>query len=537
MASYLKRAGYLTGGFYLNTNVHDLFGFGRGYDVYNHPGDGYLVRHGLDPANAANISTSSLDDRAITEELLYSLKHERSRAPRFIYLHFIGPHDPYTPPKDGPSFLQGPLTPTTAKFFEERLSASDVQHNTLSALAHGILPLDRDTLQQMRDLYDGEIAFTDRQVGEIVAAFDKAGLTESTLFVVTSDHGEEFGDHGGLGHGRTQYHELLHVPLIMAGPGVKAGGVVHSPVRLIDVLPTLLDVLNLDPDLKLDGTSFKECLAHPERDLGARELYAEGILPDHPDPYLLRSLQIGNEKLILDFSRREKLLFDLGTDQGEKENLILARPQAVSRLFAALVERHEKNRSSALPASPVALDAHADRRLFAIGYAGGTTAVATLSRMRRELAVLDTRPLGLMGDEREIKRYAPVLAFGNDDFPAEQLLYGWWDKEGDARWMAQAAGVRLKATGGETQWFVDGWIELKLHGRPSITVTVQVDGGPKVESVIDQSGAVNLSGQLASGGDCFVRLDLACDHAYIPALRGDPDVRALSLLVKRIGLR
>jgi hypothetical protein len=389
----------------------------------------------------------------------------------------------------------------------------------------------------MRDLYDGEIAFTDRQVAEVVAAFDRAGLSDSTLFIVTSDHGEEFGDHGGLGHGRTHYRELLHVPLIMAGPGVAPHGVVQSPVRLIDVLPTVLDLVAEKPDVALDGTTLRDSLRHPGQTLEPRELYAEGILPDRPDPYLLRSLQCGDEKLILDFSRRKKLLFDSRTDRAEQHDLAEERPQDLSRLFEALVDRHEKNRARALEAGPVTLDASTDRRLFALGYAGGTTAVATLGRMRTELSVLDLRPLGLMGDEREMKRYAPLLSFVDDDFPAEQLLYGWWDKEVDARWMTQEAGVRLKATGKETQWFLEGWIELKLHGRPSIMITVQVDGGPRTEHVIDRSGLVNLSGDLGTCRDCFVRLDLTCDHAYLPALRGAPDMRSLSLLVKRIGLR
>jgi arylsulfatase A-like enzyme len=506
MASYLKRAGYVTGGFYLNTNVHDLFGFGRGFRHLQssrgrlpgatRAGSGQRCEHlDLEPRRPRHHRGAALLPEA-----------RAPPAPRFIYLHFIGPHDPYTPPKDGPSFLQGPLTPTAAKFYEERLSSSDVQHNTLSALAHGILPLDRDTLQQMRDLYDGEIAFTDRQVGEIVAAFDKVGLTDSTLFIVTSDHGEEFGDHGGLGHGRTQYHELLHVPLIMAGPGIKAGGVVHSPVRLIDVLPTVLDVLKLDPDLALDGASFKDCLAHPEHDLGARELYAEGILPDHPDPYLLRFAPDRQREADPRLLTPREASVRSRHRPGREGELVLTRPQEVSRLFAALVERHEKNRSTALPASPVALDATRGSPAVRDRLCRRTTAIGdTQPHASRELTLLDhaaPRPADGETSARSsaMRRCSRLPTMTSR--PSSSSMAGGTRKATRAGWR-KSAGVRLKATGGETEWFVEGWIDLKLHARPSITITVQVDGGPKMEFVIDRTSMVNLSGPFAKGGDCF----------------------------------
>ncbi|MFO0980674.1 MAG: sulfatase-like hydrolase/transferase [Planctomycetota bacterium] len=139
------------------------------------------------------------------------------REPFFLYLHLIGPHDPYAPPPEARSFLSGELTRSAARFCKDRLSGDDVTSNTLAAMRHGLVPVDAETLAQMTALYDGEIAFSDAQIARILAAFEQAHVAERTIFIVTSDHGEEFREHGGLGHGRSQYRELLHAPLVVAG--------------------------------------------------------------------------------------------------------------------------------------------------------------------------------------------------------------------------------------------------------------------------------------------------------------------------------
>jgi arylsulfatase A-like enzyme len=142
--------------------------------------------------------------------------------PWFLFLHTYQVHAPYVPPPrylDVISLFQpGPPTPA--------------------------------------DLYDGEIAYTDGKLGELLAALDSSGLTSKTLIILLSDHGEQFGEHGAWGHGNTLYNAVLHVPLVLLAPGIPPGRRIGDVVGLIDVLPTVLDVLGLPPHAGAQGRSL-----------------------------------------------------------------------------------------------------------------------------------------------------------------------------------------------------------------------------------------------------------------------------------------
>jgi membrane-anchored protein YejM (alkaline phosphatase superfamily) len=123
------------------------------------------------------------------------------------------------------------------------------------------------------DLYDGEVSYTDETLANLLTFLNAADLADKTLVIVVSDHGEQFGEHGFWGHANTLYDTLLHVPLIMRAPGVPAGRRVGDVVGLIDVLPTVLDILGLPPYPPAQGRSLVP-LWHGHA-LPARMLYAE----------------------------------------------------------------------------------------------------------------------------------------------------------------------------------------------------------------------------------------------------------------------
>ncbi len=102
-------------------------------------------------------------------------------------------------------------------------------------------------LREFALAYDQEARYADDHIGPFLAHLARLGLSERSIVVVTSDHGEEFGEHGGLGHGRTLYGEVLRVPLVIAAPGLLAPVEVTTPASLLDVAPTLLDLLGLSP--------------------------------------------------------------------------------------------------------------------------------------------------------------------------------------------------------------------------------------------------------------------------------------------------
>src|SRR5439155_832410 len=106
---------------------------------------------------------------------------------------------------------------------------------------------DRD-LDHVIALYEGEVAWVDAHVGAIMHALEASGLAEKTLVIVVSDHGEEFFDHGNIGHRHTLYEEAVRVPMLLRLPRVLPGGAAaHGPVSLTDLLPTVLDILGLSP--------------------------------------------------------------------------------------------------------------------------------------------------------------------------------------------------------------------------------------------------------------------------------------------------
>jgi hypothetical protein len=177
----------------------------------------------------------------------------------------------------------------------------------------------------IRSLYDGEIAYTDRAVGALIEGLEERGLLENSLLVFLSDHGEEFFEHGGFEHGHTMYNEQLKVPLMFILPDVIPRGVrVRRQVRLLDVMPTILDILQIDPGTHLEGVSLNPLLTGE----GEIKPNRTGLLPDQIA--FAEAMLHGREqkcvvaypwKLIYDTVTREEMVFNLDEDPGEYSNL------------------------------------------------------------------------------------------------------------------------------------------------------------------------------------------------------------------------
>jgi arylsulfatase A-like enzyme len=214
---------------------------------------------------------------------------ENAREPFFLWQHLPFPHEPYV---EQPRFRFGP--------------------NAL-------------------DRYDSEIAFSDSIVGDIIAALERRGVLGRTVVVVTADHGEAFGEHGNRFHGRSCYDEQTHVPLVLWIPGVNAG-IVSVPVELVDLVPTLLELLRVSRDaLELDGESLLGALLAPAA-FGARGAYCEY----YRNGPTLKSLILGRHKLVVDLDLDRVELFDLARDPRELVNVEHHEPDARERLFDAL---------------------------------------------------------------------------------------------------------------------------------------------------------------------------------------------------------
>jgi len=241
-AEWYARHGYRTAGFTTTVAVARRFGFGQGFEVYEE-------LDLLEPMRARKRRAGSAYDaeRVVTAALGWlDRRAPGDESPVFLYLHTVDPHEPYEPHPGGASFgepYDGPVdgsieTQVRIKRGELVPSARDVQH--------------------LIDLYDGEIAYSDAQLGRLVDGLAERDLLDDVLLVVVSDHGQEFFEHGATGHGHESlFGELTHVPLVLHWPDGLRGGVrVPGLARGVDVLPTLLELCGLPPLPHADGVSL-----------------------------------------------------------------------------------------------------------------------------------------------------------------------------------------------------------------------------------------------------------------------------------------
>jgi arylsulfatase A-like enzyme len=335
LAEILAGAGYATAAVATNPFLHPNFGISRGFETYDYiPGNNREIRR----ANATI-------DRAL--EWL-----DRERAGPFLLLvHLFDPHMNYDPPppvrgtfEDG---YKGPL----------RVPVSDLER-----IRSGELALEEPDRHFVVSAYDEEILFVDGQVGRLLEGLRARALLESSVVFLVSDHGEEFWEHGGFEHGHAMFQELLHVPMIVWGPGVEPRRIAE-PASLVDVLPTLLDALGLPPEDGIAGQSLWGALARGEP-LPERAFTIEGNLYGPERKALIR----WPYKAIVNVATRQRKLYHLGDDPGETRNLAEEEPAALNRLLLELQEQLRAASRDHLRHHAAELDAATREQLRALGY-------------------------------------------------------------------------------------------------------------------------------------------------------------------------
>ncbi len=183
--------------------------------------------------------------------------------------------------------------------------------------------------------YDSEIAFADRHVGKIVEKLKEEGLYDDTIFVITSDHGEAFNEHGFYFHGQTLYNTVMNVPMIIRVPGWFPRQV-EGPVSIIDIAPTVLDLMGVTIPQEFEGVNLSQVMLG-RRPVPERPVFME-LLPYTAFPEHHRAVVYGDQKLIVNFTLDVEEFYDLSEDRMEQNDLIRERPEDAARLREMLDE-------------------------------------------------------------------------------------------------------------------------------------------------------------------------------------------------------
>ncbi len=345
LPAILSEHGYSTAAYVGNLNASRKWGFGRGFAHYRQ------TRPTSNKDDAARVN-------AAASELI-----EAVSPPFFLWLHYVDPHAPYEPELAWGEQEGTPLD----RYQPRRLTGAERSSPVI--------------LDRMRDQYDGEILELDRALEALFEMLDERALLDSTLVVVTSDHGEEFGEHGDLTHGRSLYQEVIHVPLLFwARNGVQRSA---HPGRFhqIDFLPTVLEALDVPGVDGLSGTSRWSSVHSAAEPADQSDYFFHLDLDGRGMLGLLQDTHDVERKLVLEIEPGGETLhasqFDLDQDPGERQPL---PPDPA--LSARLIEQHNREGRLSGGRQEEILDPVRDKavraQLEALGYLEASTEQAEL---------------------------------------------------------------------------------------------------------------------------------------------------------------
>lgn len=347
LADALRAAGYRTAAFTENANVAAEWGFSRGFEIYDEE-----KSTGDEPGQGSFVV------QTFNRGLEWIARHKDQQL--FVFLHTYEVHNPYDPPA------------STAHLFPT--------------------PNDADAARRDLDLYDREIRFTDEQMGRLVAELRDIGVLDNSILIVTSDHGEEFGEHGGRYHNSQTYEEVLRIPFFIHAPGLlPAGAHRNGPIVLQDIYPTLCELLAVSCPTDLDGVNVADHLrsggpvqSRPfvAEAAGKLRFTYDGLDPNWTPPMnaavdlpwkLHRKIIDGNYhyelyNLDIDPYERDNRYGESGTPSVRLRALVDGYEARTERQRAALVARYADD--AVLPDSSAILESDdaREKKLRALGY-------------------------------------------------------------------------------------------------------------------------------------------------------------------------
>ena len=460
LAHTFKAAGYATGAVVSAFVLDARFGLAAGFDSYD------------DDLTAPELQSDWFDPerKAIqTTDHAIAWLRENVNQPFFLWVHYFDPHAPYQPPSR----------------YAEKYS---------------------------QDLYSGEIAYMDAELGRLLATLNELGHTDDTLIVAVGDHGEALGEHGESAHGYLLYNPTVRVPLIMAC-GDRLGGGAHVPdlVSLTDIAPTVLGLLDL-PQIATDG-----------RDLTRTDpigpIYTESLYSLVEQGWAaLYGVFDEQHKYIIGPSPK---LFDLSADPLESRNLAAAQPQVAADLlgYATSFFGDELERTGA-PTATESLDTADLARLQSLGYVGRATddfageprpdPEEYLPLLQRFQAVVHYAATGRMSRAQAVRTVEDLLAEHTDFYPAYQQLVDLNIDAGDLPKAAEVArrGLALRPENVGLQLALARVETLRGNGAEAVTLCRRVLSiyPESFEARLGLAAALLLTKEFSAATDIYLKL-------------------------------
>jgi len=318
LAEILKEKGWQTAAFVGAPVMKRMFGLHQGFDVYED-------RMPEPDPRKSTLENPSLRAGEVVDRAVGWLEGASHSSPFFLWVHVYDPHAPFDPPA----------------------------------------PFDR---QYAGRPYDGEVAYTDREMGRLFEAVARKSPSEETVLLVLSDHGESLGEHGEYSHGVFLYDSTLRIPWLMVAPGLPAGKTVTGQVRTIDLLPTVLSLLGGEVPADVQGVDLLP--ATQAKPVGTAMSYGETLYPKTNMGWAeLRSMRTPRWKYIR-APRSE--LYDLQKDPQELRNVIQDYPHEARQLESDLAKLTATGEGK--PPEQVglkAINAETEKQLRSLGYAAG----------------------------------------------------------------------------------------------------------------------------------------------------------------------
>ena len=353
LAEMFRREGYFTGAISDNMLIIPNNGYAQGFLTFlTHPW-----------------SRQERGARELTDLAISWLERNGDR-PFFFYLHYMDPHSPYFP--EPPFNPEPPLMPGTIRDFVKKGICGEVTKRIRNDADFRLS--DREK-KRLLDLYDGEIASTDFNIGRLLAWLDHNGLTKRTAVAILADHGEGFGEHGVYSHSHTLHDEEIRIPLfILPSPGIQISPGARHPgtVRMVDVAPTILALSGQIVTENMVGRSLMPVIEKNEQIIESLDAYSERAPSFRPNAALRveSSIRMQNLKLISSPGQDEYRMFNLVDDPCEQEDIFDSDDPMTIKMMSMLDRYFAKAVESSNGAAQGSQDLNAVqlRQLEALGY-------------------------------------------------------------------------------------------------------------------------------------------------------------------------